>query len=201
MEMTGGSITQARRLEQESNARWEIAVEPDGNGDVSVVLPATSDCAAQGAICAGDGRMLSNRIKLAVPGPQAQQQQGSEPEPKNSPATGAPVINGTAQVGETLTVDPSRIADADGLSDASFTYQWLAGDADISGATGSTYTLPDADEGKAVRVRVSFADDAGNEETLTSPATAAIEAAPTPNTPATGAPAVTGTAHAGGGGR
>ena len=47
--------------------------------------------------------------------------------------------------------------------------------ADIAGATSSTYTLAAADEGKTVRVGVSFSDDAGNEETLTSAATAAIE--------------------------
>ena len=33
----------------------------------------------------------------------------------NSPATGDPTISGTAQVGETLTVDTSGIADTDGL--------------------------------------------------------------------------------------
>ena len=33
----------------------------------------------------------------------------------NSPATGAPTISGTAQVGETLTVETSGIADVDGL--------------------------------------------------------------------------------------
>ena len=106
------------------------------------------------------------------------EQQETEPAPsENSPATGTPTITGTAQVGETLTADTSGIADADGLADAEFSYQWLADDADIAGATGSTYTLEDADEGKAVRVRVSFTDDAGNEETLTGAATAAIEAA------------------------
>ena len=34
--------------------------------------------------------------------------------PANTPATGAPTISGTAQVGETLTADTSGIADADG---------------------------------------------------------------------------------------
>ena len=92
----------------------------------------------------------------------------------NSPATGAPTISGTAQVGETLTVDTSSIADTDGLENASFGYQWLAGDSDISGATGSTYTLADADEGKAIKVQVSFTDDAGNDEALTSAATATV---------------------------
>ena len=67
----------------------------------------------------------------------------------NNPSTGAPTISGTAQVGETLTADTSGIADADGLDNADFSYQWLADDTDISGATGSTYTLADADAGKA----------------------------------------------------
>ena len=63
-----------------------------------------------------------------------------------------------------------------------FSYQWLADDADISGATGSTHALVDADEGNAIKVRVSFTDDAGNDETLISIATGAVSAAPTPLT-------------------
>ena len=113
----------------------------------------------------------------------------------NSPATGTPAISGTAQVGETLTADTSGISDEDGLDNVSFSYQWSADDTDISGATGLTYTLVDADEGKAVRVRVTFTDDAGNEETLTSAATDALEARP--NRPATGALTITGTARVG----
>ena len=117
--------------------------------------------------------------------------------PDNSPATGAPTISGTAQAGETLEVDTSGVADADGLDDVSFTYQWLADDVDISGATGSTYTLTDNEEGKAIKVGVSFDDDADNEETLTSAATDAVAAAPTSNSPATGAPTISGTARVG----
>ena len=119
--------------------------------------------------------------------------------PVNTPATGLPTISGTAQVGETLTADITGIADEDGLTNATFGYQWQAGDADIAGATGATYTLTDSDVGKAVSVSVSFTDDAGNEETLTSAATDAVEPgteeAQAANTPATGAPAVTGTAQ------
>ena len=113
----------------------------------------------------------------------------------NTPATGAPTISGTAQVGQTLTVDTSGIADDDGLDNATYTYQWLADDTDIAGATGSSYTLIDSDEGKAIKVRVSFTDDAGNEESLTSEATDAVEARP--NSPATGAPTISGTAQVG----
>ena len=131
--------------------------------------------------------------------------------PDNSPATGVPTISRTAQVGGTLTADTSGIADADGLSSVQYQYQWLADDADISGATNATYTLVAADEGKAIKVEVTFIDDAGkaisvqvgftddadNEETLTSAATDAVAAAPTPNSPATGAPAISGTAQVG----
>ena len=116
-------------------------------------------------------------------------------EAPNTPATGAPTISGTAQVGETLTADTSGIADDDGLTNASFAYQWQADGADISGETGSTYSLADADEGKAISVKVSFTDDADNEETLTSAATAAVVAKP--NTPATGLPSISGTAQVG----
>ena len=98
----------------------------------------------------------------------------------NTPATGAPTVSGTAQVGETLTADTSGIVDADGLTNATFTYQWLADDADIAGATGSTYTLVEADEGKTVKVRVSFTDDGGNDETLTNAATDAVAASEPP---------------------
>ena len=119
---------------------------------------------------------------------------GAPAEP-NSPATGQPTISGTTQVGETLSASTSGIADADGLDNASFDYQWLTDDADIHGATGSTYALDADDEGKTLKVRVSFTDDAGNEETLTSEPTAAVAAEP--NSPATGQPTITGTAQVG----
>ncbi len=121
-----------------------------------------------------------------------------QPRP-NSPATGAPTISGTAQVGETLTADISGIADEDGLDNASYSYQWIANDAsadtDISGQTGSTYTLVSADVGKTIQVRVGFTDDRGHEENLVSAATTAVQ--PRPNSPATGAPTISGTAQVG----
>ena len=59
----------ARRLDRPGNIRWEISVSPDSNGDVTVVLPATTDCEADGAICTEDDRKLSNRLELTVNGP------------------------------------------------------------------------------------------------------------------------------------
>ena len=90
---------------------------------------------------------------------------------QNSPATGAPTISGTAQVGETLTADTSGIADSDGLTNVSYGYQWISNygssDSDIADATGSSYTLVDTDNDKTIKLRVSFTDDAINAETLT----------------------------------
>ena len=117
----------------------------------------------------------------------------------NSQATGAPTITGTARVGETLTADTSGLADDDGLTNVSYSYQWIANDGNsdsgITDATGSSYTLVDADEGKTIKVRVSFTDDAGNAETLTSASTSSVAAKP--NSQATGAPTITGTARVG----
>ena len=117
----------------------------------------------------------------------------------NNPATGAPTINGTAQVGDTLTADTTGIADADGLSGATYSYQWIANDGtadtDIADATDSSYTLVAADDGKTIKVEMSFTDDAGNRETLTSTATSSVAARP--NSPATGTPTISGTAQVG----
>ena len=117
----------------------------------------------------------------------------------NNPATGAPTISGTVQVGETLTASTTSIADSDGLANATFTYQWIKldsnlNDSDISGATGSTYTLVAADAGTGIKVRVSFTDDAGNTESLTNESALIVMAA---NNPATGAPTISGTAQVG----
>ena len=111
----------------------------------------------------------------------------------NSSATGPPAISGAAQVGETLTANTSGVAD--GLSNVQYEYQWIADDSEIAGATNATNTLEDADEGKAIKVEVSFSDDAGHDETLTSAATDEVDARP--NSLATGVPTISGTAQVG----
>ena len=115
---------------------------------------------------------------------------GTPEAPPNSPARGAPTISGTAQVGETLTAHTDGIEDDAGLADAVYSYQWLADGADISGATGETYTPAYDDERKVISVKVSFIDDRDFEETLTSEPTEEVAEdpdAPTepPNAPRT----------------
>ena len=123
-----------------------------------------------------------------------------EEEPAaNNPATGTPTISGTAQVDETLTAETSSIADEDGLEDVSYRYQWTRSNgstyADIAGQTDSAYTLVFADRGKTLKVKVSFTDDADNQESLTSESTVAVAAAP--NRTATGEPTISGTVQVG----
>ena len=105
--------------------------------------------------------------------------------PFEEPATGKPVITGTAQVGRALTVSTSAIADLDGLANATFAYQWIRVDGgnetDIDDATGNTYLLADADLNRTIKVSVTFSDDAGAEYVLTSdvfPARGSVESAP-----------------------
>ena len=104
-----------------------------------------------------------------------------EVESTNQAATGAPTISGTTEVGQTLTADTSGISDPDGLTGVTWSYQWLADDVEIAGATGETYEVRAEDVGKTIKVRVLFLDDMRNREQLTSAPTAAVSAQePTP---------------------
>ena len=123
---------------------------------------------------------------------------------ENVAATGTPTISGTPRVGRVLTAAPGTIADANGLTSPTYRYQWLRADmasatgTAITGATGRTYTLANADQGKYIRVRVSFTDAANNSESRTSRATPAVQAVQAvANTPATGQPTITGTPRVG----
>ena len=121
------------------------------------------------------------------------------PTPVNTAATGLPTITGTPQVGETLSVDTSGISDVNGLNNVQFTYQWIRNDgntdAEISGATGQAYTLTRDDQGNTVKVSVSFTDDDGYSENVTSAATGTV--AKPPNAAASGQPTIIGTAVVG----
>ena len=149
---------------------------------------------SSGAICTSDEnrRQLSHAAcRRRSPARRASQRETRRRQ-------GAPAISGTPQVGEELTASTSGISDADGLDNASFALPVDPhGHRHWQGATGATYTPVDADEGERLTVRVSFTDDAGNEESLTSAATDAVAAAPPTNTAAAGAPTISGTAQVG----
>ena len=95
-------------------------------------------------------------------------------EDLNNRATGAPSISGVLQQDEVLTADTAGIADADGVGTLS--YKWFAGGTAISGATSSTYTLKAAEVGDAISLTVTFTDDEGYSESLTSAETHSVVA-------------------------
>ena len=65
--VTGGSVSSAVRAAPPSNAAWDIQVLPASSADVSVLLPATSDCAATGAVCTSGGLKLTTGASMTVP--------------------------------------------------------------------------------------------------------------------------------------
>ena len=196
--LTSATVSSMRQHQEDGleNA-WIFFLDPDGNEDIGFSLVAGQPCDG-GGICTEDGDALSQGAAKTLPGPQEDEPQPDDQQ-QNNPATGAPTISGTAQVGETLTADTSAINDGDGLDDISYSYQWIrsdnGADSDIAGATDSTYTLVLADQGKTIKVKVTLTDDRDNEETLTSVATVTVAAAP--NRAATGAPTINGTPQVG----
>ena len=68
--VTNGSVKKAKRVDGRDDLR-EIHIQPSGWDAVSITLPATTSCAATGAICMDDERMLSNTETATVEGPVA----------------------------------------------------------------------------------------------------------------------------------
>jgi hypothetical protein len=91
----------------------------------------------------------------------------------NDVPTGSVAIAGTANVGEVLTAS-NTLADGDGMG--TVTYQWYAGSTAITGATGQTLTLGDAQQGQTITVNAAYTDGAGTSELVSSAATAAVGA-------------------------
>ena len=145
---------------------------PAGHSKVSAAISAVKDTEAEVeetiavAVSHGEDAIGTATVTIAA----------------NDAPTGLPAISGTAQVGETLTADVTGIADADGLDGVTFSYQWVSNDGtddtDIADATQASYAVAVGDVGKTLKVRVTYTDDRGSGETLTSEATAAVAAAP-----------------------
>ena len=70
--LTNGDVTAVRRTHPQSstpNSRWEITVQPSGNGPVTIELSPTTDCTADSAVCTRSGKKLSNSASITVVGP------------------------------------------------------------------------------------------------------------------------------------
>lgn len=88
----------------------------------------------------------------------------------NDAPTGGIIINGDVAENSELTADTSNLADADGLGQ--LTYQWQEGGeggyTNIDGATSASFTPDDAQVGQQLRLQVSYTDDGGAEEIVSS---------------------------------
>ena len=164
---------------------YKIEVSPDGSSWSDLVADTGSTDTAYAHMGLDPATTRHYRVSAinAVGTSDASDSDDTTTASTTTAATGAPTITGTAQVGETLTASTTGIADADGLTSPTYTYQWIRVDgteADIAAANSSTYILVDADLGTTLKVRVTFDDDAGHTEMLTSAATATVTAAARP---------------------
>ena len=127
----------------DSSGHWSYAPKSDFSGSDSFTVTCTDAL----------GHTSTQLVSITV-------------TPEQDAPTGLPVITGTPSKGQTLGVDTSGIADADGLG--AFSYQWYRDGVAISGATGSTLVLSNADVGKHMSVQLSYTDGGGTNESLTS---------------------------------
>ena len=105
----------------------------------------------------------------------------------NDLPTGSVTVSGTAIEDQILTA-ANTLADVDGLGPVS--YQWQRNGTDITGETGTTYTLDDIDVGQLIRVVASYTDGQGTLESVNSMAVGPIA---NMNDAPVGIPTITGT--------
>ena len=132
----------------ENNSYYDL-IGDDAGRQISVKLSYTDDF--------GSSEVLrSNLIK--VENAEAISHTNTLPEP------------GTALISllenDLLNADIENLFDVDGIDISTLTYQWYRGDTAISG--NGTHELVTADEGKTLKYVVSYTDDYGTNESLTS---------------------------------
>jgi hypothetical protein len=139
------------KLEQ-SGADTLLSFDPDGKSgtqESAVVIARLKNVTASGLVASN----FNPNFDLPASG---------TPAVNHSP-TGSVTISGVATQGQSLTAG-NTLADTDGLG--TVTYQWQADGSDISGATSNSLTLTQAQVGKAITVKASYADGKGTAESV-----------------------------------
>ncbi len=67
LNVTGGVVVSASRLDRSSNRGWLVYIDPDGDPDVVVTLPTTTDCNLDSAVCDDRGVPLGDTGTVTVP--------------------------------------------------------------------------------------------------------------------------------------
>ena len=142
--VTGGK---AKRVERVEPGLWRVRVKPGSWREVTVTLAASSDCAADGAVCASGGRALSNTATATVGGPARIR-----------------VADGRAKEGKDETLDFAVTLSRAAAHDVSVDYATEDGTA-TAGAdyTAASGTLTFAPGETAKTVSVAVLDDAVDE--------------------------------------
>ncbi|MGZ5049625.1 MAG: DUF4347 domain-containing protein [Methylobacter sp.] len=140
-------------IDSNGNLTYTPAANANGKATVTVTLKDSG-----GTANGGKDTSISQTFTITV-------------NPVNDAPTGQVTISGTPTVGSTLLAG-NTLADVDGMGPV--TYQWQADGVDISGATGGSYTLTEADKGKAISVVARYTDQQGTATTVTSGATAVV---------------------------
>ena len=149
------NVNQAQRKTQGSNQSWTIQVDPKGNEQVTITLPATTNCNSSGAICTGDGRKLSHSTSATIAGPPSI----SVADATVTEAAGAVLaftVSLSRSSGNNVTVD---YATSDGTATAGADYTATSGLLTIdAGSTSATVDVTVLDDSH---------DDGGETLTLT----------------------------------
>jgi uncharacterized delta-60 repeat protein len=148
--VSGGSLSNFSGSGTSYTARFTPNPNSTLNGVVSVGSAKFFDAAGNANV---DGSDSDNTVTMSL-----------DTIPNRNP-TGKVTITGTATQKQVLTAS-NTLADADGLG--AISYQWLADNVAISGATASTYTLTQSEVGKIIKVAASYVDNRGYAESITS---------------------------------
>jgi hypothetical protein len=107
--------------------------------------------------CDGDGDTFNPGNSSSIPGGGPSNPGGGDQPPPLPALTGSVSINGTAQVGQTLTANTNALGGSGTIS-----YQWRRGENNINGATGSAYIAQSVDAGSTISVTVTRSGNSGS---------------------------------------